>query len=465
MSTASALPETLTEAFRARFKDRFQTGAAICAQHGATATWIENQPPNAVIFIESTSEVVDAVKLCAEAGVPIIPYGAGSSLEGQLNAPRGGVSIDLSRMNAILSVNTEDMDCVVQPGVTRSRLNYYLRDTGLFFPLDPGADATLGGMAATRASGTTAVLYGTMKDVVLSLEAVMADGRVIRTGHRARKSAAGYDLTRLLIGSEGTLGIITELTLRLRGIPEAVSAARCSFPSVEAASNAVISALQFGLPFARIEFLDATTVNAVNRYSGQCLPEAPLLLAEFHGSPSSVSEQSQTFAEIARDYGATGLDWTTDPEERSRLWKARHDVFWAVLGLRPGAKGISTDVCVPISRLAECIAAATERAETLGLLAPIAGHVGDGNFHNLILVDLENSTELAAAKSYMGWLNDLSLSMEGTCTGEHGIGQGKRPYLEREMGDALEIMGMIKSALDPQGIMNPGKILPGQPDR
>jgi D-lactate dehydrogenase (cytochrome) len=335
----------------------------------------------------------------------------------------------------------------------------------LFFPLDPGADATLGGMAATRASGTTAVLYGTMKDVVLSLEAVMADGRVIRTGHRARKSAAGYDLTRLLIGSEGTLGIITELTLRLRGIPEAVSAARCSFPSVEAASNAVISALQFGLPFARIEFLDATTVNAVNRYSGQCLPEAPLLLAEFHGSPSSVSEQSQTFAEIARDYGATGLDWTTDPEERSRLWKARHDVFWAVLGLRPGAKGISTDVCVPISRLAECIAAATERAETLGLLAPIAGHVGDGNFHNLILVDLENSTELAAAKSYMGWLNDLSLSMEGTCTGEHGIGQGKRPYLEREMGDALEIMGMIKSALDPQGIMNPGKILPGQPDR
>jgi D-lactate dehydrogenase (cytochrome) len=461
MSAASILPDVLTDALRMRFKDRFQTGATICAQHGATATWIENQPPDAVIFVENTSEVADTVKLCSTAGVPIIPYGAGSSLEGQLNAPRGGISIDLSRMTAILSVNAEDMDCVVQPGVTRSRLNEYLRDTGLFFPLDPGADATLGGMAATRASGTTAVLYGTMKDVVLSLEVVMANGQVIRTGHRARKSAAGYDLTRLLIGSEGTLGIITELTLRLRGIPEAVSAARCSFPSVEAASNAVISALQFGLPLARIELLDAMTVTAVNRYSGQTLPEAPLLLAEFHGSPSSVSEQSQTFAEIARDFGATSLDWTTDPEERSRLWKARHDVFWAVLGLRPGAKGISTDVCVPISRLAECIAAANERAEALGLLAPIAGHVGDGNFHNLILVDPENSTELAKAKSYIGWLNELALSMEGTCTGEHGIGQGKRPYLEREMGEALEIMAAIKAALDPNDIMNPGKILPG----
>jgi len=364
-------------------------------------------------------------------------------------------------MDAILAVNAEDMDCVVQPGVTRVRLNDHLRDTGLFFPLDPGADATLGGMAATRASGTTAVMYGTMKDVVLSVEAVMPAGRVIRTGRRARKSAAGYDLTRLLVGSEGTLGIITELTLRLRGIPEAVAAARCSFPSVEAASNAVIAALQCGLPFARVELLDATTVLAVNRYSRQDLPEAPLLLAEFHGSPAMVEELSRNFGEIACDHGAIGLDWTVDPEERARLWKARHDLFWAVLGLRPGAKGISTDICVPISRLAECIAAATERAAALGLLAPIAGHVGDGNFHNLILLDPENPTELAAARTYVGWLNELALSMEGTCTGEHGIGQGKRSYLEREMGDALDIMAAIKTALDPKNIMNPGKILPG----
>ncbi len=461
MPTQGGLPPALAETLRERFATRFQTGAAIRAQHGATTTWIENQPPDAVVFAESTAEVAKVVSLCNQASVPVIAFGAGSSLEGQLNAPWGGVSIDLSRMDAILAVNAEDMDCVVQPGVTRSRLNDYLRDTGLFFPLDPGADATLGGMAATRASGTTAVLYGTMKDVVLSLEAVMPDGRVIRTGHRARKSAAGYDLTRLLVGSEGTLGIITELTLRLRGIPEAVAAARCSFPSVEAASDAVIASLQFGLPFARIELLDEATVKAVNRHSGQDLPEAPLLLAEFHGSPAMVEELSQRFGEIARDYGASGLDWTVDPQERARLWKARHDLFWAVLGLRPGAKGISTDVCVPISRLAECIAAATERAASLGLLAPIAGHVGDGNFHNLILLDPENPAEVAAARTYVGWLNELALSMEGTCTGEHGIGQGKRPYLEREMGDALDIMAAIKAALDPNNVMNPGKILPG----
>lgn len=459
MTTVSALPEALAETLRARFADRFHTGAAIRSQHGSTTSWIATQPPDAVVFVESTAEVAEVVSLCGSAGVPVIPFGAGSSLEGQVNAPQGGVSIDLSHMDAILAVNAEDMDCVVQPGVTRVRLNEHLRDTGLFFPLDPGADATLGGMAATRASGTTAVLYGTMKDVVLSVEAVMPDGRVIRTGHRARKSAAGYDLTRLLVGSEGTLGIITELTLRLRGIPEAVSAARCGFPSVEAASSAVISALQFGLPFARIELLDATTVKAVNRYSGQNLPEAPLLLAEFHGSPGMVEELSRSFGEIARDYGATALDWTIDPEERARLWKARHDVFWAVLGLRPGAKGISTDICVPISRLAECIAAATARADELGLIAPIAGHVGDGNFHNLILLNPENPAELAAAKDYVGWLNELALSMEGTCTGEHGVGQGKRSYLVRELGPALDFMAAIKAALDPKNIMNPGKIL------
>ncbi|MFT4130402.1 FAD-binding oxidoreductase [Labrys sp. (in: a-proteobacteria)] len=460
MSRESTLPKAFVQTLRERFADRFQTGAAICAQHGSTTTWIENQPPDGVVFAENTAEVADIVGLCGEAGVPVIPFGAGSSLEGQLNAPRGGISVDLTRMDRILAVNAEDMDCVIQPGVTRSRLNDYLRDTGLFFPLDPGADATLGGMAATRASGTTAVLYGTMKDAVLSLEAVMPDGRVIRTGHRARKSAAGYDLTRLLVGSEGTLGIITELTVRLRGIPEAVSAARCSFPTVEAASNAVISGLQFGLPFARIELLDATTVKAVNAHSQLNLPETPLLLAEFHGTPDTVAELSVRFGDIAREHGATALDWTTDPQERTRLWKARHDLFWAVLGLRPGAKGISTDVCVPISRLAECIGAAAEKAQSLRLLAPIAGHVGDGNFHNLIVLDPENPAERAAAKSYIGWLNELALSMEGTCTGEHGVGQGKRSYMEREMGPALDVMAAIKAAIDPKNIMNPGKILP-----
>ena len=454
------LPESLAISLRDLLGDRFQTGVAIRAQHGATTTWIANQPPDAVVFPESTAEVSQIVRACADVGVPVIPFGAGSSLEGQVNAPFGGVSVDLMRMDRILSVHVNDMDCVVQPGVTRSRLNEHLRDTGLFFPLDPGADASLGGMAATRASGTTAVRYGTMRDVVLSLEAVMADGTVIRTGGRARKTAAGYDLTRLLIGSEGTLGIITELTLRLQGIPEAMSASSCGFPSVEAACNAVIAILQMGLAVARIELLDAKTVAAVNAYSGQSLPETPLILAEFHGSAAGVAEQAASFAEVARDFGATDIVWTTEHEKRVRLWKARHDLFWAVLALRPGAKGISTDVCVPISRLADCITKATAEAERRGLAAPIAGHVGDGNFHNLILVDPQNSEELASAKAYVGWLNELALSMAGTCTGEHGVGQGKRTYLEREIGPALDFMAAIKAALDPKNIMNPGKILP-----
>jgi D-lactate dehydrogenase (cytochrome) len=460
--TRNALPEALTNALRTRFSDRFQTGTAICLQHGSTTTWLENQPPDAVVFPQNTAEVAEIVTLCAASRVPIIPFGAGSSLEGQLNAPNGGISVDLTRMDQILAVHAEDMDCVVQPGVTRKRLNEYLRDTGLFFPLDPGADATLGGMAATRASGTMAVRYGTMKDVVMSVEAVMADGRAIRTGHRARKSAAGYDLTRLLVGSEGTLAIITELTVRLQGIPEGIAAARCSFPTVEAAGNAVIALLQTGTPVARLELLDAMTVKAVNRYSRQSLPEMPLLLAEFHGSHSAVAEQSRMFAEIAADFGAADPVWTTDHEERARLWQARHDVFWAVLGLRPGTKGISTDVCVPISRLAECIVAATAHAEALGLIAPIAGHVGDGNFHNLILIDPDRPEEVAAARSYIGWLNQLALSMEGTCTGEHGVGQGKQAYLVAELGPALIDMLAIKKALDPNGIMNPGKMLYGQ---
>ena len=460
MAAALALPDAWAAALRARFGDRFQTGAAIRAQHGSTTTWIAPQPPDAVVFPETAGEVAAVVTLCGDAGVPVIPFGAGSSLEGQVNAPFGGVSVDLSQMNGILAVHAEDLDCVVQPGVTRTRLNEHLRDTGLFFPLDPGADASLGGMAATRASGTTAVRYGTMKDMVLSLEAVMPDGSIIRTGHRARKSAAGYDLTRLLIGSEGTLGIITELTLRLQGIPEGMAAARCSFATVDDACNAVIATLQAGLPMARIELLDAMTVKAVNAYSGQNLPETPLLLAEFHGSLAGVGEQAEAFGEIVADFGATGYARTTDHQERTRLWKARHDLFWAVLALRPGCKGISTDVCVPISRLADCIAAAQAKAAELGLTAPIAGHVGDGNFHNLILIDPENADEKAAAHAYIGWLNDLALSMDGTCTGEHGIGQGKAKYLAREAGPALAVMAAVKAALDPRGIMNPGKILP-----
>ncbi|WP_413872542.1 FAD-binding oxidoreductase [Albidovulum sp.] len=460
MVSVRTLPDALAAALRARFGDRFQTGAAIRAQHGSTTTWIEPQAPDAVVFPETTTEVAAIVTLCGEAGVPVIPFGAGSSLEGQVNAPFGGVSVDLSRMDRILAVHAEDLDCVVQPGVTRTRLNEHLRDTGLFFPLDPGADASLGGMAATRASGTTAVRYGTMKDMVLSLEAIMADGSIIRTGRRARKSAAGYDLTRLLIGSEGTLGIITELTLRLQGIPEGMAAARCSFPTVADACNAVIATLQAGLPMARIELMDAVTVAAVNRYSGQNLPETPLLLAEFHGSPQGVAEQAKAFGEIVAGFGASGYARTTDHQERARLWKARHDLFWAVLALRPGCKGISTDVCVPISRLADCIAAAQAKAAELGLTAPIAGHVGDGNFHNLILIDPDSAAEKNAAHIYIGWLNELALSMEGTCSGEHGIGQGKAKYLASEAGAALAVMAAVKAALDPKGIMNPGKILP-----
>jgi D-lactate dehydrogenase (cytochrome) len=365
----------------------------------------------------------------------------------------------MKAMNKVLAVHAEDLDCVIQPGITRKELNVFLRDQGLFFPIDPGADASLGGMASTRASGTNAVRYGTMKDNVLALEAVMPDGRIIRTASRAKKTSAGYDLTRLLIGAEGTLGVITEITLRLQGIPEAMSSAVCSFGSVEEACNAVIATIQMGIPVARIELLSALTVKSVNAYAKLSLPETPLLLLEFHGSEAGVTEQAETFGEIARDNGGTGFEWTTSPEERTRLWQARHDVYWAGLALRPGAKGFSTDVCVPISRLAECVTLAQAKADALGFIAPVVGHVGDGNFHVLLLVDMENPDEVAKADEYVGWLNDLAISMEGTCTGEHGIGQGKRPYLRKELGAAVDYMVAVKRALDPKGIMNPGKIL------
>jgi len=441
-----------------QFGDRFHTGQAMRDQHAHTTTWIRAQAPDAVVFPASTQEVSEIVKVCATHTTPIIPYGTGTSLEGHVNAPAGGVCVDLSGMDQIISVNAEDLDCVVQPGVTREQLNTYLRDRGLFFPIDPGANASLGGMASTRASGTNAVRYGTMKDNVIALEAVMADGRVIRTAQRARKTSAGYDLTRLLIGAEGTLGLITEITLKLQGIPEAIRAARMSFPSIDAACQAVMTTIQYGIPVARIELMDELNVRAANAYAGLELPETPLLLLEFHGSDNSVVEQAEMFGAIAEDAGGFDFATTGTAEERNKLWKARHDLYWATLQLRPGAQGISTDVCVPISRLAEAVTGAQDKAAELGLLAPIVGHVGDGNFHSLVLIDMEDAAEIARAETFTAYLADEAIRMDGTCTGEHGIGQGKMPYLVKELGAAVEYMAAIKGALDPQGIMNPGKI-------
>ena len=446
-------------ALKAAFGDRFQTGAALREQHGHTTTYLCNQPPDGVVFAETTGDVATVVRLCGEHKVPIVPFGVGSSLEGQVNAPFGGVSLDLSRMNAVVSVNAEDMDCVIQPGVTRKQLNTALRDQGLFFPIDPGADATLGGMASTRASGTNAVRYGTMKDAVLSLEAVMADGTVIRTGMRARKSSAGYDLTRLLIGAEGTLGIITELTLRLHGIPEAIGSVAASFSTVADACEAVIATTHYGIPVARIELLDTLTVKAVNAYSDLTFPERPLLLVEFHGTQKSVADETALFSSIVSDFGGEAMPAANSAEERNRQWQARHDAYWATLQLRPGAKGISTDVCVPISKLAECVVAAQERAKADGFIAPIVGHVGDGNFHVILLMDMNDADEVARGKDYVAWLNQLAIDAGGTCTGEHGIGQGKQRFLRDELGDACDVMAAIKQALDPAGLLNPGKIL------
>lgn len=444
-----------------RFGERFQTGEAIRQQHGHTTTWIDNQPPDGVVFAQSTAEVSEIMKICAAHKVPVIPFGTGTSLEGHVNAPAGGISIDMMQMDQVLEVNAGDLDCRVQPGVTREALNTYLRDQGLFFPIDPGANASLGGMTATRASGTNAVRYGTMKDNVLSVEAVMADGTVIRTASRARKSSAGYDLTRLMVGSEGTLGLITEITLRLQGIPEAISAASCSFPTVEGACETVMAVIQYGVPVARIELLDALVVKALNSYSKLDLPETPLLLLEFHGSQAGVAEQAETFGALADENGGTGYKATTTLEERNKLWQARHDAYWAMLALRPGCKAVTTDVCVPISRLADAVGGANARAADLGLTAPIVGHAGDGNFHASILIDMDDAEEVARAAEFVSHLNELAISMDGTCTGEHGIGQGKRRYLVKELGQGtVDVMGTIKRALDPDNLLNPGKILP-----
>lgn len=443
-----------------RFGDRCATSGALREQHAHTTTWLQNQPPDAVVFAENTQEVADVVRTCAEHKVPVIPFGTGTSLEGHVNAPEGGISIDLSGMNRILDVHAEDLDCVVEAGVTRKQLNSYLRDTGLFFPIDPGADASIGGMAATRASGTNAVRYGTMKDAVLGLTVVTADGSIIHTGGRAKKSSAGYDLTRLMVGSEGTLGVITEITLRLHGQPEAISGGVCPFPDVESACNAVISTIQMGIPVARIELLDELQVRACNAYSKLDLEETPTLFLEFHGSDASVAEQSETFSAIAEEFGGGPFKWATAAEDRSKLWAARHDAYWSGKALQPDMDIIATDVCVPISRLAECVQVTAEDIRAEGLLAPIVGHVGDGNFHTQVLVDLDDPGSVSKAQGFIERLSNRAIEMGGTCTGEHGVGQGKIKFMEKEHGPALAIMGAIKKALDPNNIMNPGKILP-----
>ena len=442
-----------------RFGDNFSTGEALRRQHAHSTTYIPAQLPDGVVFAESADDVQQTVQICAENKVPIVPFGTGTSLEGHINAPAGGISIDVSRMNRVIEVHAEDLDCTIEPGITRKQLNDYLRDTGLFFPIDPGADASLGGMAATRASGTNAVRYGTMRDNVISLDVVLPNGRKITTAKRARKSSAGYDLTRLMVGSEGTLGVITSLTLRLQGIPEAISAGVCPFPTLNAASEAVITTIQMGLPVARIELVNELQMQAMVGYSKLDLPVSPCLFVEFHGSQASVKEQAETFGEIAAELGSSGFIWSTREEERLKLWQARHDAYWACLTLRPGAKAVATDVCVPISRLADCIAETEEDIAEAGLVAPIVGHAGDGNFHVSVLVDDSNPEEIEALENFVERLNMRALAMGGTCTGEHGIGQGKMKFLEMELGGALDVMRSIKKAIDPDNIMNPGKIV------
>lgn len=444
-----------------KFGNRYSDNVSVREQHGHILTWTPNQPPDAVVFAQSAEEISQIVCLCAAERVPVIPFGSGTSLEGHTNAPFGGICVDTSLMKRIIAVHAEDLDCVVEPGVTRKELNDHLRDSGLFFPIDPGADASIGGMVSTRASGTNAVRYGTMKDNVLSLRAVTANGAIIRTASRAKKSSAGYDLTRLFTGAEGTLGIVTEITLRLHGQPESIAAAVCAFPDVRACCDATIATIQSGIPVARIELLDALLVRAVNLHSGLGLQESPMLLLEFHGSDAGVKEQVERFGEIAREYGGGDFQWAVKPEERTRLWQARHDAYWACFTLRPGAKAIATDVCVPISRLAECVEETQRDIADSRLVSPIVGHVGDGNFHLNLLVDMNDADEIARTEALLERLVRRALAMEGTCTGEHGVGQAKMKYMgEEHAPQTLDVMRAIKQALDPLGIMNPGKMLP-----
>ena len=440
------------------FGQQFSNSKSILEQHTHTMTIHESELPDGVVFAESKEDVQKVVKICNEFKCPIIPFGVGSSFEGHLNAPYGGISIDMNNMNKILTVHHEDLLVVVQPGVTREQLNTHLRDTGLFFPIDPGANASLGGMTATRASGTNAVRYGTMKDNVIALEVVTPDGQIIKTANKARKSSAGYDLTRLMVGSEGTLGVTTEITLKLYGIPELIAGGRVSFPSVKDATDAVIMTVQAGIPVARIEFLDIAQVKAVNSYSKTNLPEAPLLLLEFHGSEKSVKEQSELFGEIASDHGGNDFEWTSNNEDRNKLWKARHDAYWSCKAVRPEAEIYSTDVCVPISKLSDCIIETIEDMEKNELIGPIVSHAGDGNFHVALLIDKKNQVELDKLDSFLVRISERAIRMNGTCTGEHGVGQGKRKYMLKELGNAVDVMKKVKNAFDPNKIMNPGKL-------
>ncbi len=457
----SAAREAVLAELAARFGPRASRNPTVRAQHGRGEAWHPAMPPELVIWPETTAEVAEVLARCHEARVPVIPFGAGTSLEGHVLAPEGGVCLDLTRMDRILAVHVEDMDAVVQPGVTRRRLEDHLRDSGLFFPVDPGADATLGGMAATRATGTTTVRYGGMRENVLALEVVLPGGRVLRTGARARKSAAGYDLTRLFLGSEGTLGVITELTLRLWPRPERTAAAVCAFPSVEAAVDAVVETVAAGIPVARIELLDELQMRACIDFARlDDLAPVPTLFYEFHGSEASVREQAELAGEIARAHGGTAFRWATRPEEMRRLWRARHDAFYAAKALRPGAEPWVTDVCVPVSRLPEQIRAARADLRELGIPATILGHVGDGNFHVILLVDPRAEAEWARVRAFNARLVERALAAEGTCTGEHGVGLGKKAWLARELGtEAVAAMRALKRALDPHGIMNPGKIV------
>ncbi len=454
------LPSAFLSALQARFGQRCSTAAAVREHHGRDESPFAPVPPDAVVFAQSTEDVAALVELCADWRVPVIAFGVGSSLEGHLLAIAGGVCVDLSQMNKVLAVNPEDLTVTVQAGVTRKQLNDEIKHTGLFFPIDPGADATIGGMVATRASGTNAVRYGTMRENVLGLTVVTAEGKVIRTSRRAKKSSAGYDLTRLFVGSEGTLGIVTEITLKVYPQPEAISAAICSFPSVDAAVKTTIATIQLGVPIARCELLDALTVKAVNAHSRLGLPELPLLLFEFHGSTAGVQEQAEIVQQIAREHGGQDFEWATKAEDRSRLWTARHNAYFACLQLKPGCRSVTTDVCVPISRLADCIAATIEDTAQSFLPAPILGHVGDGNFHCAILVDPDDPRELEEAERLNRRIVARALAMDGTCTGEHGIGLHKMDFLIEELGaDAVDLMARIKRAFDPLNILNPGKVL------
>ena len=459
MDSAREKIDTTVSVLKQLLGERLSTASSILEQHGRDESYHAVHAPDAVAFPKSTEEVAEIVRVCAEYGTPMIPFGTGTSLEGHVAALHGGVCIDLSDMNEIVRVSAEDLDVTVQAGVRRKQLNEHLRDTGLFFPIDPGADASLGGMTATRASGTNAVRYGTMRENVLALTVVTSDGRIINTARRARKSAAGYDLTRMFVGSEGTLGVITEVTLRLYGIPEAMSAAVCFFPGIEGAVDTVIETIQMGVPVARIELLDELQMEACNNYSNLNYPVAPTLFLEFHGSEASVAEQAETVQIIAAEHGAGDFQWATRTEERNHLWQARHDAAYAALSLRPGKKMWATDVCVPISRLAECILDTQKDLAESFLIAPLVGHVGDGNFHLVFLFDPEDDRELAEVERLNERLVLRSLALDGTCTGEHGVGYGKLNFLTAEHGEGVSLMRDIKKALDPDNIMNPGKIV------